>query len=105
MQEQDNVRDVLSQALQALNSKDDKSHYFDLHEDSGYMHFDNQYLVLPLIINLNERITRILGMIEIKQNGLCVFCKERITRNHATVSSGWPRHYYHKSCAIRLNVI
>jgi hypothetical protein len=29
-------------------------------------------------------------MIEIKQNGLCVSCKERITPIHAIVSSGDP---------------
>ena len=34
MQEQDNIRDVLQQALQALNSKEDKSRYFELHDDS-----------------------------------------------------------------------
>ncbi len=38
MQEQDNVRDVLQQALQALNSKDDKSSYFDLHDESLVAH-------------------------------------------------------------------
>jgi hypothetical protein len=54
------------------------------------MQFDIRYLVLPLIINPNERISRILGMIEIKQNGLCVSCKERVTPNHAIVSSGDP---------------
>jgi hypothetical protein len=61
--------------------------------------------MLPLIITSNERISHILRMIELKQNGLCVFCKERITRNHAIVSSGRPRHYYHKSCAIKLNIV
>jgi nucleosome binding factor SPN SPT16 subunit len=69
------------------------------------MHFVFDDLVLPLIINPNERIGRILGLIEIKQNGLCFCCKERITRHHAIVSSGRPRHYYHKDCAIKLHVI
>jgi hypothetical protein len=27
------------------------------------------------------------------------------THDHAIVSSGRPRHYYHKNCAIRLNII
>ena len=47
-------------------------------------------LVLPLIINPNEKITRILRMIEIRQNGLCVSCRGHITRDHAVVSSGRP---------------
>lgn len=38
MQDQDNVRDVLHQAFQALNSKDDRSRYFDLHDDSLITH-------------------------------------------------------------------
>jgi steroid delta-isomerase-like uncharacterized protein len=38
MQERDNVRDVLNQALNALNSKVDKSHYFDLHDESLVTH-------------------------------------------------------------------
>lgn len=38
MQEQDNVRDVLHQALQFLNSKDEKSLYFDLHDESLITH-------------------------------------------------------------------
>ena len=38
MQEEDNVRDVLKQAFQALNSKDDKGHYFDLHDDALITH-------------------------------------------------------------------
>jgi hypothetical protein len=62
-------------------------------------------LVLPLIINPNEKINRILRMIEVKQNGLCVSCRERITHNHVVVSSGRPRHYYHKYCAIKHNII
>lgn len=37
MQEQDNV-DVLHQAFEALNSKDNKSRYFDLHGDSLVTH-------------------------------------------------------------------
>ena len=37
MQEQDNV-DVLHQAFEALNSKDNKSRYFDLHDDSLVTH-------------------------------------------------------------------
>jgi steroid delta-isomerase-like uncharacterized protein len=38
MQEQDNVRDVMQQALQALNSKENKSLYFDLHDESLITH-------------------------------------------------------------------
>jgi isoprenylcysteine carboxyl methyltransferase (ICMT) family protein YpbQ len=63
---------------------------------------------LMYILDRHELIllkTYILRMIEIKQNGRCFFCKERVTRNHAIVSSGRPRHYYHKNYAIRLNVI
>ena len=62
-------------------------------------------LVPPLIINPNEKMTRALRMIEVKQNGLCVSCRGRITRDHAVVSSGRPRHYYHKYCAIKHNII
>ena len=38
MQEKDNVKDILQQAFQALNSKDDKSRYFDLHDDALIAH-------------------------------------------------------------------
>ena len=38
MHEQDNVRDVLHQALKFLNSKDEKSLYFDLHDESLIAH-------------------------------------------------------------------
>ena len=62
-------------------------------------------LALPLIINPNEKINRTLKMIDLKQDGLCFSCKERITRNHAVVSSGRPRHYYHKYCAVKHNII
>ena len=62
-------------------------------------------LALPLIINPNDKITRVLKMIEVKQNGLCVSCRGRITCDHAVVSSGRPRHYYHKYCAIKHNII
>ena len=62
-------------------------------------------LIRPLIINPNEKINRILRMIDLKQNGLCFSCHGRITRDHAIVSSGRPRHYYHKYCAIKHNII
>ena len=38
MQDQDNIREVLRQALQALNSKDHKSRYFRLHDDALITH-------------------------------------------------------------------
>jgi steroid delta-isomerase-like uncharacterized protein len=38
MHEQDNVRDVLHQAFQALNNKADRNNYFDLHDDSLITH-------------------------------------------------------------------
>lgn len=38
MHEQDNVRDILQQAFQVLNSEADRSHYFDLHDDSLVTH-------------------------------------------------------------------
>ena len=38
MQGQVNVREVLQQALQALNSEEDKIAYFDLHDDSLITH-------------------------------------------------------------------
>ena len=69
------------------------------------MLFSTDDLVLPLIINPNEKINRILKIIEGKQNGLCIHCKERITHNNTIVSSGRPRRYYHKNCAARLNII
>lgn len=62
-------------------------------------------LVLPLIINPNEKINRILKIIEAKQNGLCASCRERITRDRAIVSSRRPRHYYHKDYAIKHKII
>ena len=63
------------------------------------------YLILPLIINHNEKINRILKMIDLKQDGLCFSCRGRITRDHVVVSSGRPRHYYHKYCAIKHKII
>ena len=62
-------------------------------------------LVLPLIINPNEKITRTLRMIEVKQSGLCVSCGGRITRDHAVVSSGRLHRHYHKYCAMKHNII
>jgi steroid delta-isomerase-like uncharacterized protein len=38
MQEQNGIREVLHQALQALNSKDNKSRYFHLHDDALITH-------------------------------------------------------------------
>jgi steroid delta-isomerase-like uncharacterized protein len=38
MHEQDNVRDTLQQAFQALNNKADRSRYFDLHDNSLVTH-------------------------------------------------------------------
>jgi predicted ester cyclase len=38
LQEQNDIRKVLHQALQALNSKENKTAYFDLHDDSLITH-------------------------------------------------------------------
>jgi hypothetical protein len=38
MQEQNDIRQVLRQALEALNSKENKSRYFDLHDDALITH-------------------------------------------------------------------
>ncbi|MGA9841874.1 MAG: hypothetical protein WBP64_03585 [Nitrososphaeraceae archaeon] len=38
MQDQDSIRDLLNQVVQAVNSKDDKNRYFDLHDDSVITH-------------------------------------------------------------------
>ena len=38
MQEENNVKDVLQQAFLDLNSKDNKSRYFDLHDDALVTH-------------------------------------------------------------------
>jgi predicted ester cyclase len=38
MQEQNEIREVLHQALEALNSKDNKSRYFHLHDDALITH-------------------------------------------------------------------
>jgi len=38
MQEQNNIRNVIHQALQALNSKDNKTRYFDMFDDSLVTH-------------------------------------------------------------------
>ena len=35
----------------------------------------------------------------------CISCKEHITKDHAVVSSGKPRHYYHKDCAKKHHII
>ena len=51
-------------------------------------------LILPPIINPNEKINRILKTIGVKQNGHCLSCRDRITRDHSVVSRGRPRHYY-----------
>lgn len=44
-------------------------------------------------------------IVEVKQEGLCAFCRERITQNGVIVSCGRPRHYYHKKCAIKINIV
>jgi hypothetical protein len=73
---------------------------------SIYMSNNIEALVLPLVINPNEKINRILRMIErVKQNGLYISCRGRITRDHVVVSSGRPRHYYHKYCAMKHHII
>ena len=38
MQEQANVGQVLNEAFKALNNKDDRTHYFDIHDDSLITH-------------------------------------------------------------------
>jgi hypothetical protein len=43
-----------------------------------------------------RQLVRILKMVVIKQNDLCFSYHGRITRDHAVMSSGRPRHYYHK---------
>jgi hypothetical protein len=53
----------------------------------------------------NERINRTLRIIDVKQNGFCFSCGSRITRDHAVMSSGRPRHYYHKYRVIKHNII
>jgi hypothetical protein len=35
-------------------------------------------------------------MVELKQNWRCISRKELIAKDHAAVSSGRPRYYYHK---------
>ncbi len=59
-------------------------------------YFLSQMVGLPLTVYPNERIIRIIKMVELKQNGRCISCKELITKDHAAVSSGRPRYYYHK---------
>ena len=53
-------------------------------------------LVQPVTIYPHEGINRILKIIEEKQNGRCISCKQHITNKHVVVSSGRPRSYYHK---------
>lgn len=62
-------------------------------------------LVQPLTIYPHERINRILKIIEEKQNGRCISCKQHITNKHVVVSSGRPRSYYHKDCAVKHHMI
>ena len=59
----------------------------------------------PLIIYPNERISRIIKLVELKQDGRCFSCDQRITNDHTVVSSGKPRHYYHKDSAIKHHII
>ena len=49
-------------------------------------------------------IVRIIKMVESRQSGRCISCKEPITKDHAVVSRGRPS-YYHKDCAIKHNII
>jgi len=37
-------------------------------------------------------------MVELKQNGRCISCKQPITEDHTVLSRGRPRSYYHKLC-------
>jgi hypothetical protein len=53
----------------------------------------------------HERIIRIIKLVELKQNGRCISCKKPITKDHAVVTRGRPRSYYHKDCAIKHNII
>jgi uncharacterized protein with PIN domain len=66
-------------------------------------------MIQPLIIypneSHNERINRIIRMVELKQDGRCFSCNQRITNDHAVVSRGKLRHYYHNDCAKKHHII
>ena len=63
--------------------------YSNLVYNKSHLHtLNSDDLVLPLIINPNENITRILRMIEAKQNRLCVSCNGRIKRDHVADDQG-----------------
>jgi hypothetical protein len=97
---------LLSLAYSLKPAQDILCIYSNLVYNKSQLHTLCSYdLVLPLIINPNENMTRTLRMIEMKQNGLCVSCRGKITCDHAVVSSGKPRHYYHKYCALKHHII
>ena len=65
----------------------------------------SQLIDSTITVYPNERIIRIIKLVELKQNGRCISCKQRITKDHAVVTRGRPRSYYHKYCAIKHNII
>jgi hypothetical protein len=49
---------------------------------------------------------RVIELVKLCQDGLCWYCKEKVSDSDPIVSRGnKKRHYYHVSCASRLNII
>jgi len=61
----------------------------------------------PRIIELsNSHIrNRVCTIINNRQGGKCHYCGMIISNDETVVSSGSHRLYYHKTCAIKLNII
>jgi hypothetical protein len=60
-----------------------------------------------VVINTSKEFMahRILSIIKSRQNGKCHFCGIDIVLGDIIVSCGHRRSYYHKGCAIKLNII
>jgi len=61
----------------------------------------------PKIIDLANSFnsSRIFAVIQNKQGGKCHYCGLIILNHETIVSSGIHRSYYHKACALKLNIV
>jgi hypothetical protein len=54
---------------------------------------------------INEGPGRVSQAIEWKQNGKCRCCGKDFTPDEQIVSNGKRKKYYHRACALRLNIL
>lgn len=63
----------------------------------------NKYM--PRLFYINKGPGRVSQAIELKQSGKCRFCGKYFTPDEQVVSNGKRKKYYHKECALMLNIL